>query len=209
MHVLLGRPRDEALAALELIDEEHAARVRELDEYVELVVRANEPTLLDQDGPARLLEIAQRTYRDARGETRPYLLPAEIEALQILRGSLTVKERIEIESHVQHTYRFLRQIPWGRAFKDVPEYAGSHHEKLDGTGYPRRLRGDEIPAPARMMTIADIYDALTASDRPYKRAVPTEKALDIIASEVKQGKCDGELFRIFLEAKVWQLAHRS
>jgi response regulator RpfG family c-di-GMP phosphodiesterase len=169
--------------------------------------------VLDQGRFDRLTEIAGRTYRHRSpggvSEPRPYLQPREVEALQILRGSLTVGERIEIESHVTHTYNFLRRIPWTRTFRNVPEYAGSHHEKLDGSGYPRRLRGEDIPAPARMMTIADIYDALTASDRPYKRAVPLQLALDIIAGEVKNGKCDAELYRLFVEAKVWQVLQRT
>jgi HD-GYP domain-containing protein (c-di-GMP phosphodiesterase class II) len=206
---LRARPREAAEAAIVTIDAELAARSAELDDYLALVVSANEPTLLDQGGFERLTEIGARTYTDARGRIQPYLTAREIEALQIARGSLTSRERIEIESHVSHTYNFLRRIPWGRAFKDVPEYAGAHHEKLDGTGYPRRLHGDAIPAPARMMTISDIYDALTASDRPYKKAVPTELALDIIGHEVKLGKCDAELYRIFVEAKVWQVAHRG
>ena len=202
----LAARRSEGVAAL---DAELAARLAELDEEVRLILTANEPTILEKGGFERLTELAKRTYTDARGEKRPYLTPREVEALQILRGSLTTKERVEIESHVSHTYNFLRRIPWGRTFKDVPEYAGSHHEKLDGTGYPRRLFGDAIPIPARMMTICDIYDALTASDRPYKRAVPVDKALDIIGGEVKAGKCDAELFQIFVEAEVWRIAHRE
>jgi response regulator RpfG family c-di-GMP phosphodiesterase len=209
VRLLLETPRDEARAGLAVIDEELAARRAEIDGYVELVLRANEPTVLEQGGHDLLAEIAARSYRDRRGEAQPYLTPREVETLQILRGSLTTKERTEIESHVVHTFNFLRRIPWGRAFKHIPEWAGAHHEKLDGSGYPRRLKGEEIPVPARMMTISDIYDALTASDRPYKRAVPVEKALDIIASEVKGGKCDPELFRIFIEAQVWRVAHRS
>ena len=82
--------------------------------------------------------------------------------------------------------------------------AGSHHEKLDGTGYPRGLLAHEIRVESKMMAIADIFDALTASDRPYKKAVPVPKALDILGFEVKEGKCDVELFRIFVESKVWQ-----
>jgi response regulator RpfG family c-di-GMP phosphodiesterase len=172
---------------------------------VAFVLKSNEPTVLEQGGFERLADIARHTYRDARGQEQPYLRPNEVETLQILRGSLTTKERIEIESHVSHTYNFLKRIPWGRHFKDIPEIAGAHHEKLDGTGYPRRLTADAIPTPARMMAISDIYDALTASDRPYKRAVPTEKALDIIGSEVKAGKLDAELYRIFVEARVFQI----
>jgi HD-GYP domain-containing protein (c-di-GMP phosphodiesterase class II) len=202
---LLAGSREEAMHKLDSVDEETAARLKELDDYVQFILKANEPTVLDQGGFERLADIAKKTYRDGRGEERPYLLAHEVETLQVLRGSLTVKERIEIESHVTHTYNFLRRIPWGRTFKDIPEIAGSHHEKLDGTGYPRGLKAPAIPVPAKMMTISDIYDALTASDRPYKRAVPVEKALDIIGFEVKQGKCDADLFKIFVDAKVYQI----
>jgi HD-GYP domain-containing protein (c-di-GMP phosphodiesterase class II) len=207
LHVLLEYSRDEAMAKLDFVDAELAARIKELDDYVAFVLKANEPSVLEQGGFERLADIAKRSYRDPRGQEQPFLRPLEVETLQILRGSLTVKERIEIESHVSHTYNFLRTIPWGRHFKDIPEIAGAHHEKLDGSGYPRRLVGDAIPVPARMMTIADIYDALTASDRPYKRAVPQDKALDIIGSEVKQGKLDADLYGIFVDAKVYLLAH--
>jgi HD-GYP domain-containing protein (c-di-GMP phosphodiesterase class II) len=209
----LGRKKIDALVAgrgagaLTALDVELGVRIAELDEFEKLILTANEPTILERGGFERLADLGKRMFTDVRGERRPFLTPREIEALQVLRGSLTSGERVEIESHVSHTYNFLRRIPWGRTFKDVPEYAGSHHEKLDGTGYPRRLSGDAIPIPARMMTISDIYDALTASDRPYKRAVPIDKALDIISSEVKAGKCDAELYQIFLEAEVWKVAH--
>jgi HD-GYP domain-containing protein (c-di-GMP phosphodiesterase class II) len=86
----------------------------------------------------------------------------------------------------------------------VPRIAGAHHELLDGSGYPRNLRGADIPIESRMLTIADIFDALTAADRPYKAAVPVTRALDIIASEVKAGKCDGDLFRLFVETEVYK-----
>jgi HD-GYP domain-containing protein (c-di-GMP phosphodiesterase class II) len=205
LRYLLEASREEALGKLEAVDSEYATRFREIDDYVAFVLKSNEPTVLEQGGFERLADIARHTYRDARGEEQPYLRPHEVETLQILRGSLTTKERIEIESHVSHTYNFLKRIPWGRHFKDIPEIAGAHHEKLDGTGYPRRLMADAIPTPARMMAISDIYDALTASDRPYKRAVPMEKALDIIGSEVKAGKLDAELYRIFVEARVYQI----
>ena len=209
----LGRRKIDALVAgrgpdaLAALDADLVVRLAELDEFVRLILAANEPTILDRGGFERLADLGARTFTDVRGDQRPYLSAREIEALQILRGSLTSGERVEIESHVSHTYNFLRRIPWGRTFKDVPEYAGSHHEKLDGTGYPRHLSGPAIPIPARMMTISDIYDALTASDRPYKRAVPIDKALDIISSEVKAGKCDAELYQIFVEAEVWRVAH--
>jgi HD-GYP domain-containing protein (c-di-GMP phosphodiesterase class II) len=185
------------------IDDETTRRLYELDEHIAFILKANEPTVLPESGFERLSEIALMTYVDPRGEMRPYLTAAEVAALKLPRGSLTSEERVEIESHVVHTYNFLENIPWGRRLGKIPTIAGSHHEKLDGTGYPRGLKGEEIRVETRMMTIADIFDALTASDRPYKRAVPLEKALDIIGYEVKAGKCDPELFKIFVEAKVW------
>ncbi len=186
------------------IDEDAKRRVADLDEHIKFILKANEPTVLPEGSFERLSEIALMTYVDPRGELRPFLTPQEVAALRLPRGSLTTEERIEIESHVVHTYNFLENIPWGRRLGKIPTIAGGHHEKLDGTGYPRGLKGDEIRLETRMMTIADIFDALTASDRPYKRAVPLEKALDIIGFEVKGGKCDPDLFRIFIDAKVWQ-----
>src|SRR5213075_220386 len=105
-------------------------------------------------------------------------------------------ERVEIESHVVHTYNFLKKIPWGRDMADLPRIAGAHHEYLNGRGYPRHMASPDIPIESRMMTIADIFDALTASDRPYKKAVPIDRALSILDSEVKAGKCDPDLFRV-------------
>jgi HD-GYP domain-containing protein (c-di-GMP phosphodiesterase class II) len=122
---------------------------------------------------------------------------------------LTADERVEIESHVTHTHRFLSTIPWTDALKNIPLIAYGHHEKLDGTGYPQRMPGDSIPVQARMMTICDIYDALTASDRPYKSAVPNHVAFEILESEVTQGKVDRDLFGLFLEAKVYERVNGS
>jgi HD-GYP domain-containing protein (c-di-GMP phosphodiesterase class II) len=184
-------------------DEELKDKLAELDTHVAFILKANEPTVLPEGSFEKLAEIATLTYVDWRGQAQPYLTAAEVAALRLPRGSLTAEERLEIESHVVHTYNFLENIPWGRRLGKIPTIAGSHHEKLDGTGYPRGLKADEIRVETRMMTIADIFDALTASDRPYKKAVPLDKALDIINYEVKQGKCDPELFRIFIEAKVW------
>ena len=185
------------------LDEDLTRRLAEVDAHVAFILQSNEPTVLAQGSFEKLEEIAQQSFVDPRGEMRPYLLPREVEALRLPRGSLTTEERLEIESHVVHTYNFLETIPWGRRLGAIPTIAGSHHEKLDGTGYPRGLKSAEIRVESKMMAIADIFDALTASDRPYKRAVPVEKALDIIDSEVRGGKCDAELFRIFVATKIW------
>jgi HD-GYP domain-containing protein (c-di-GMP phosphodiesterase class II) len=193
-----------AQEALSAIDADLGARLASLDECWQLVLAADEPTLMDRPALARLMEIANLTYADESGSAQPYLTGDELLALQVPRGSLTADERQQIQSHVDHTIAFLRTIPWGRTLHNVPHIAGGHHELLDGSGYPRRLRGDEIPVETRMLTIADIFDALTASDRPYKSAVPVARALGILEGEVKAGKCDGDLFRLFVEAEVYR-----
>jgi hypothetical protein len=186
------------------LERDMAAKLAEMDEFITFILAANEPTVLAQGGFERIADIASRQYLDRLGIARPFLAPEEASALQIQRGSLTDAERDEINSHVVHTYKFLSEIPWGRTFKDVPEIAGAHHEKLNGRGYPEGRAADAIPIPARMMTISDIYDALTAKDRPYKKAIPNDRALSILETEVKQGLLDAELFRVFCEAKVWE-----
>jgi len=193
-----------AREALSAIDADLGARMAILDECWQLVLSADEPTLMERPALARLMEIGRLTYLDESGSAQPYLTPDELLALQVPRGSLTADERQQIQSHVDHTIAFLRTIPWGRSLYNVPHIAGAHHELLDGSGYPKRLRGDQIPVEARILTIADIFDALTASDRPYKSAVPVGRALSILEGEVKAGKCDGELFRLFVEAEVYK-----
>jgi len=200
---LMESSRDRLAEQLGGLDAEMSTKVGELDSFIQFILQSNEPTVLEQGGFERIADIAARTYLGDDGEARPYLSPDEATALQILRGSLTEAERDEINKHVVHTYSFLSVIPWGRQFRLVPEIAHAHHEKLDGSGYPKGLKGVDIPAPARMMTISDIYDALTAKDRPYKKAIPVQKALDILSSEVKRGMLDSDLFTIFVEAKVW------
>jgi HD-GYP domain-containing protein (c-di-GMP phosphodiesterase class II) len=179
------------------------ARARDLDPLWEVVAAANRPSVLPEGVPDRLRAAAETRVPGADGEG-PLLLPAELLALSIPRGSLSEEERREIEGHVSHTWRFLSQIPWTRALRRVPEIAYAHHEKLDGHGYPRGIPASAIPVESRMMSIADVYDALTASDRPYKKALPSEKALDILAADARRGQLDAALLGVFVEAGVWR-----
>ena len=199
-----GGGRDE-LAAIEA---DHVRHQAEIDVALDVIAKSNEPTVLDGTTASALLELPSRSYMDVDGVLRPYITANELESLSIRRGSLSEGERIEIESHVTHTFKFLSQIPWTGEFARVPEIAFAHHEKLDGTGYPRRLQAVDIPLQSRMMTISDIFDALVAWDRPYKKAVPVEKALDILDDEAKHGKLDPDLLRVFIEAKVFELTAR-
>jgi HD-GYP domain-containing protein (c-di-GMP phosphodiesterase class II) len=198
--------RKQAAQRLRLFDEELRRLRGELDRYTEFIAKANEPTLLPSWDFEVLTEIAKKTYRDPRGTERPYLSPEELQFLSIPRGSLDEGERQQIESHVMHSFNFLAQIPWTPEFRAIPEIARAHHEKLNGKGYPFRLNGAQIPVQAKMMTICDIFDALSASDRPYKRAIPTDRALDILKLCVREEEIDAELFRVFLDAQVYRIA---
>ncbi|HTD69852.1 MAG TPA: HD domain-containing phosphohydrolase [Gemmatimonadales bacterium] len=189
---------------LRALEEEHAREIAVLDGFLDAVLNANEPTVLPAGPLEALFQLSRRSYEDPTGRPQPYLTEEEMRFLTIAKGSLDETERLEIESHVTHTYRFLQQIPWTRELQHIPMIAYGHHEKLDGKGYPRRVTGDAIPIQTRMMTISDIYDALSAADRPYKAAVAPARALDIMADEVRSGQLDQELFRLFVEGKVFE-----
>ena len=180
-------------------------QLKDLDRFLSVVLEANEPSLLPEASRNDLEGLARRTYADPDGEFQPLLSEEEVRYLTIPKGSLDEQERLEIESHVTHTYNFLQRIPWTRELQQIPLIAYGHHEKMDGHGYPRHVTGEAIPIQTRMMTISDIYDALTAQDRPYKRAVPRDRALDILTQEVKAGQLDLELFRLFTDAKVFEV----
>jgi len=189
---------------LDELEEEYGARMAELERFREAVHSANEPRVLPEESEAILEVIANRSFTGIDGEPVPFITPEEFHFLSIPKGSLDERERKEIESHVQQTYEFLRQIPWTEDLKDVADIAYGHHEKLDGRGYPRGVTGEEIPVQTRIMTIADIFDALTASDRPYKRALPAERALDIISMEAKEGMLDSDLVDLLLESQAYR-----
>ena len=151
-----------------------------------------------------MAEIAARYYRDFDGSEKPLLMPDEVRLLSIRKGSLDENERLQIESHVVHTVNFLQQIPWTSEIRHIPEIARGHHEKLNGQGYPYKLSAPEIPVQTRMMTISDIFDALSAADRPYKHSVNLDHALEILQLAVDDGELDPSLFKIFLDAKVYE-----
>ncbi len=197
----MGRPLDE----VDKEENERGAReLKELDEMLAFVLQCNKPTVLAQGGFERLSSLGGLSFNDSADRPQTLLSPQEVQVLSIPRGSLSAVERREIESHVTHTFRFLSQIPWTKELKRVPQIAYAHHEKLDGKGYPNNMPGDRIPVQSKMMAISDIYDALTASDRPYKKAVPHELALDILKKEADSGQLDKELFLVFVEAQVPQ-----
>ena len=197
--------RGGSTAQLAALDEELAARKEQLNAAYAAICAANEPTILSGGDFERIEAVARETFTDLDGSIRRLLEPEELASLSVARGSLTTAEVEEIRSHVTHTQEFLTRIPWGKHFRRVAQIAGAHHERLNGSGYPRRLRAEEIPLQSKMMSVSDIFDALTAADRPYKRAVPVERALDILQLEVKDEHIDADLVRIFIEARVWNV----
>jgi HD-GYP domain-containing protein (c-di-GMP phosphodiesterase class II) len=181
-----------------------AARLAELERVRTLVMAANEPSILPERAAAELDGLARLTFAGPDGTPLPYLTEEELAYLRIPKGSLNDEERREIESHVEQTYRFLVQIPWTGDLRNVAEIAYGHHEKLNGHGYPRGVREAGIPPQTRMMTVADIFDALTASDRPYKRAVSAERAIDILHMEARDGLLDTDLVETMVESGVYR-----
>ena len=179
-------------------------REAEAERLIALIRQSNEPTVLDQEVAQGLGLISELDFAHWSGARQPVLEGSDLAALRIKRGSLSESERLEIESHVTHTFRFLSQIPWTGNLKGVPEIAYAHHERMTGSGYPRKISGDSIPVQSRAMAIADVFDALTARDRPYKGAVPLEKSLDILGEEAKHGHLDQPLLDLFIEAKVFE-----
>jgi HD-GYP domain-containing protein (c-di-GMP phosphodiesterase class II) len=196
-------------ADLHALDLDLAARKASLIAAFDTISQANEPTVMAEGDFTRIAEIFGMTIGDGRGESFRLLRESELHALQTPRGSLVASEYDEIRSHVVHTYNFLSQIPWGKGMEDIPKIAGSHHERVNGTGYPNGLKAEEIPLQSKIMSVADIYDALTAADRPYKRALPLERALQILDFEVRDGHLDAELVKLFREAKVYESVERK
>lgn len=171
----------------------------------DLILKVNEPSVMITPEIAKeLSDIKERVYLDRAGQTKPWLTPEEAEALSVVRGTLTEEERRVMEDHVQYTNRMLAKIPFTRKYKDVPYWAGIHHEHLDGKGYPLGLQGDSIPPEGRILALLDIFDALTAADRPYKKGMSPEEAIKIMGFMVKDGKLDGELLAHFSESRVWE-----
>lgn len=177
---------------------------KKLKKMLNAIIFSNEPTVLEDGDFDFLHNIAKIKINDKK-KTVPLLNENELLRLSVRRGSLDKEERLEIENHVTHSFNFLIQIPWTKDLENIPEIAYGHHEKLDGTGYPRKLTENHIPIQAKIMAIADIYDALTATDRPYKKAISKEKSLDILKEEARNNHIDSKILDIFIQKKIYDI----
>lgn len=173
----------------------------------ELVSSLNEPRIFN-DNPKKVIDDIlllkdEIIAYDGDNNLLPLLTENEIINLQIVRGTLNDAERKEIESHVTYTFDFLQSIPWPKELSRIPEIAGGHHEMLNGTGYPLGLKADQLSTESRVLAILDIFDALSASDRPYKDAVPFDKVQFILLDEAEKGRIDKDLLSLFFEYKIY------
>lgn len=189
------------------------------DENLDEIYHAREKALLDdlhfletanvggermkEEDIKRIQSIAKKTWIDAEGKTQPLLTEEEVYNLSIVAGTLTKEERDIINYHIEATIKLLNQIPWPEHLKNVVEYAGGHHERMDGKGYPKGLKREEMSIQARCMGIADIFEALTASDRPYKKGMPLSQSLNIMNRMKDEGHIDPDLFDVFMKHKIY------
>ena len=201
---LLKHGKDDFDTFLKGLEEEYERSQGQVDRFQEAIRESNVPKVLPEASAEILESIAATTFRDFADQQVPYVTPEELHFLTIPKGSLDPDERLQIESHVTHTYNFLMQIPWTTNLAQVADIAHGHHEKLDGTGYPRGIQASQIAMQTRMMTVSDIFDALTASDRPYKKALPAQRAIEILDMEAKAGMLDRSVVELVLASDVHQ-----
>jgi len=179
-------------------------RLREVDEDLGFIRRINKATRLSSEEIRRIEEIQTESFRNARGEVRAYLSEEEVHHLSLPSGNLTGKEFQEVRGHVLQTLNIINKIPFTNDLERIPVIAAAHHEKLDGSGYPLGLTASDITIQARILGIADVYDALTASDRPYRGAMPVQEALQHLIKEAEAGKLDRDLVDLFVSKKLYE-----
>ena len=195
---------------LNSIEKETLEKLIEIEEILKFINKCNEPgEFLDDEILVRLKEVSEKTYIDDAGEQQPFLTADELVNLSIRRGSITEKERQKMQGHAAVTLKMLKQIPFTKKLKNIPDFAGAHHEFLNGKGYPLGLKGDEISFEGRLMAVTDIAEALTASDRPYKKAMPLETVYRILRSMVEGGELDPNLVELFIEKEVYKIYQKK
>ena len=191
---------------LNSIEKETLEKLIEIEEILRFINKCNEPgEFLDDEILVRLKEVSEKTYIDDAGEQQPFITEDELVNLSIRRGSITEKERRKMQDHAAVTLKMLKQIPFTKKLKNIPDFAGAHHEFLNGKGYPLGLKGDEISFEGRLMAVTDIAEALTASDRPYKKAMPLETVYRILRSMVEGEELDPNLVELFIEKEVYKI----
>lgn len=198
--LLAGKDRD----AIDELEAEYRNRIKQLDQDREFLRKTNiGGEFTNEELLQRVRKVAAYSWADIDGKKANFLTDDEVENLSISRGTLNGKEREIINNHVVVTIKMLEALPWPRHLRKVPEYAGGHHERVDGKGYPRGLKREQMSVQARIMGIADIFEALTAKDRPYKVGKTLTESLDILGRLKIDGHIDTDLFDVFVRGKVY------
>jgi hypothetical protein len=180
--------------------------IQELKEIREFIIKCNEPSeFLEDEYIERLQKIAKKTYRDEQGTEQPFLTPDELKNLSIRKGSINEQERQIMKNHAQITLDMLAKIPFTKKLKNIPDFAGAHHECINGLGYPLGLQGDEIPFEGKLMAVTDIAEALTAKDRPYKKAMPLEQVYKILRNMAEKNELDHDLVEFFINERIYEV----
>ena len=188
----------------EIIEDDYEKEIRQIEEDKAFLHKSNTGgEFMAPEDQERVKQIGTRTWKNTQGEVAPFLTENEIYNLQIPRGTLTPEEFEVIKNHVVMTHKMLAALPFPKNMKDVPEYAGGHHERMDGKGYPNGLTREQMSVPARIMAIADIFEALTADDRPYKKAKKLSESLKILGFMKKDNHIDPDLFDIFINERIY------
>jgi len=183
-----------------------AKTIRELKEVREFIIKCNEPSeFLEDEYIERLQAISKKTYQDEHGNEQPFLTPDELKNLSIRKGSINEQERQIMRNHAQITLDMLNKIPFTKKLKNIPNFAGAHHECINGLGYPLGLKGEEIPFEGKLMAVTDIAEALTAKDRPYKKVMPLEQVYKILRKMVDKNELDRDLVEFFINEKIYEL----
>lgn len=186
----------------QITQDEYNSQIEFLNDTRIFIERINTAGFLNDGDLERVKTLSKIVYTDEDGNTVPVLDDSAIECLSIRKGTLTDAERNIMQEHVSVTERLLNNIKFNAQYENVPAWAKSHHELIDGKGYPHKKIGSQIPLEVRILTMMDIYDALTANDRPYKRVTPHETALKILYSMVDEGKLDGNIVKLFAESGI-------
>lgn len=200
MRQMMAEP--ERMSALRAILDEELQVMRDDCAFIERANVGGE--FMKPEDQARVREIAAQTWLDHLGQEKPMLTESEVKYLCIERGTLSAEERQKINDHMKVTIQMLESLPFPKNLKRVPEYAGGHHEKMDGSGFPRGLRREQMSWPARMMAIADIFEALTSSERPYKAPMKISQSLSILQKMKQQNHIDPDLYELFVTSRVWE-----
>ena len=178
---------------------EYEERIADLKGELDFIHKIDTAGYLDDESLERVCRLAEKQHVKENGEVTKYLTEEEVSCLRIRKGTLTVKERKEMENHVVVTGKILEKVRFNKNFEIVPKWASSHHEFLNGSGYPKHLKAEDLELETRILTVADIYEAL-AANRPYKDSMPKEKAFLILRDMVKDGKVDGKIVDWLFEA---------